>query len=283
MSKMPCSSPIRRAASSSAIPASGSPSETRSGPRIARARPSAAVAPDCDRAGDGRLGDLARLAVVAGTHQPAGQADEDVRALGRRRLLGHQPDGLAMLGLRLLAAVLGPQAVADPRVEVARPGPVARSRRSRSRASRSQAIAWSLSPASSATQAARRRSSIGSGRSAASRTSAGSARLEADRQAVLAAGGGVRVDRLGGLGRVDAGAERLRRPIGGQPVVGQLGGGPGRARIGQLGSLGEHDGEAFVDAATLGRQEVAFEDLAQQGVARPKRARGRIGHEDARP
>ena len=83
MSKMPCSWPIRRAASSSAIPASGSPSETRSGPRIARARPSAAVGARLDRAGDRRLGDLARLAVVAGTHQPAGQADEDVRALRR--------------------------------------------------------------------------------------------------------------------------------------------------------------------------------------------------------
>ena len=109
------------------------------------------------------------------------------------------------------------------------------------------------------------------------------ARLEADGQAVLAAGRRVRVDRLGGLGRLDAGAERLRRPIGGQPVVGQLGRGPGRTRVGQLGSLGEHDGEAFVDPATLGRQEVAFEHLAQQGVARPKRSRGRIGDEDARP
>ena len=227
-----------------------------------------------DRAGDRLLADLPGLPVVAGTHQPTGQTHEDVRALGRRRLLGHQPDGFPVLGEGLLVAVLGPQAVADPGVEVTGQG------RLFGRIDTLEGVADPGDRLLAVTGIVGdpRRSPAQLDRIRQVRRSAlvcRQPRLEADREAVLATGGGEGVDRRGRLGRRDAGTERLARPVGGEPVVGQLRGCPGRARVGELRSLGEHDGESFVDAPSLGRQQVLFEHLAEQRVTRAERASGR--------
>jgi hypothetical protein len=136
---------------------------------------------------------------VTGTHQPAGEADEDVRALSRWRLARDQPDGLAVLGLRILAAVLRPQAVADPRVEVPGQG------RTLGLVDPFEGCA---EPGDRLVAVARvvghpRRPSPKLDRVRQVGVAAGvlrHARLEADGQAVLAAGGRVRVDGLCGLG-----------------------------------------------------------------------------------
>ena len=127
-----------------------------------------------DRTGDRLLADLSGLPVVAGTHQPAGEAHEHMRALGRRRLLGHQPDGFPVLRERLLVAVLGSKAVADPGVEVAGQGGLFGHIDTLERLSDPGDRLLAVTRVVGDPHAARRRSSTGSGAFEALRSSADS-------------------------------------------------------------------------------------------------------------
>ena len=80
------------------------------------------------------------------------------------------------------------------------------------------------------------------------------------------------IDPLGGLGGSDRRPERLGRPVRRSPVVGELCGGPGRTRLGELRSLGQYGGEALVQRPAFGGQEVGGDDLAEQRVTQSQGA-----------
>ena len=136
-------------------------------------------------------------------------------------------------------------------------------------------------PASSATLAARRRSSTGSGRPRLGALVRRQASLELERDRVVLGSGGVRVHPFGRLGRGDRRAEGLPRPIGAEPMMGDLGGADGRIRSASGPRLRQHARKPFVERAALGGQQLRLDDLAEQRVPQAKRPGGRIRDQDA--
>ena len=275
---IPCSRPIRRASSSSRMPASASPSDTRSWPRFDRARALLGRRTGGNGAGHGLLGDPLRLAVPAGAHEPAAQPDQHAGARRGRWLGRDQADRFEVLGMGLLVALGRPQAVPGARVED--PGQA----RILLHVDQGEGVAQPTDglvvvadvvghdrrppPKLDGIRGSHRRRAPPAGRAARGRWPPRTAGRPRHRRRPPRPRWRRRWThgrpRPGGRRRASGGPARRRR----RPAVGR------RARAAR-----QDDGEPFVEGAPFGGQQCRLDDLAEQGVPRTEGGGPRFGHE----
>ena len=92
---------------------------------------------------------------------------------------------------------------------------------------------------------------------------------EPKRALVLTVGIGPGRDPRGGSAGVDRRPQGLARPARAFPVKRQLGRGPRRAGLGELGALGQDRCEPLVELAPFAREQLLLSDLAHERVAEP--------------